>query len=846
MSIEGIKEQQQQPPQSPSSSASSVKRQLPELGSGVAEDQSKRAKTGSATSITAPSITIQQKGIAAIKQQYIVTEPDHSVKLLDQIDDDANEQADADDKIDSMSGDTNNNNKKGKKNNKKNKKQRGQNKKRELVQPKEKVQLCTELIDPDDESRRCTYGIEKCRRCHDINVYLASKPPDVGSTDGATSGSSKDAAMCPNYAVYGKCLAGMKCRWLSSHYDTEAKKLIKDEAKYNKVVVEGVDGDASKRDLEVNKIDSEIKTQLQKKKYDFSKSEAVIQYLDKIVLFNSRFNNVSAEERERQDGLANKEVANENQEQSEHAKALEKAAHPVPTKEAIFDIPGDKEPAYEEPASSEPASNEPHNIDVPDTNEQEKQKEIEHAKALEKAAHPVPTKEAIFDIPGDKEPAYEQPVSNEPHNIDVPDRETTTNDDPVVVLASSNKQTATQFDYGTTTRKDNQFDYVESPFKPWEKKRLYYNAAKVVSPLTTVGNLPYRRLMKSLYNVDVTFSEMALGLPLISGHNAEWALMKAHSSEYPGFGAQIATSKHWQAVKAAELIAKYAPQTSEINLNCGCPIDLLYKQGAGSGLLDQPAKTLRMLKGMSLVSDDVPVTVKIRMGTRDNHPNADMLVKKVLSEAGGEVGAITLHGRSRQQRYTKTADWDYISQIGKIVQDYNQQQQEDKEARDLPNKKVWFIGNGDCYNFGDWHKAVSDPNIDSVMVARGALIKPWLFEEIDAKQYLDKSATERLAIIEQYARYAINHWGADDYGVNLSRRFLCEWLSFTYRYIPVGILEKLPNQLNERPPKWKGRNELETLLGSGDYKDWIKITEMFLGPAHPDFNFIPKHKSNAY
>ncbi|GMF82757.1 unnamed protein product [[Candida] boidinii] len=132
------------------------------------------------------------------------------------------------------------------------------------------------------------------------------------------------------------------------------------------------------------------------------------------------------------------------------------------------------------------------------------------------------------------------------------------------------------------------------------------------------------------------------------------------------------------------------------------------------------------------------------------------------------------------------------------------------------------------------------------MIARGALIKPWIFEEIEAKQYIDKSATERLSILEKYSKFAITHWGSDEYGVNSARRFLCEFMSFTHRYIPVGILERLPPKLNERPPQWKGRNELETLLGSNDANDWIKISEMFLGKSSDSFKFIPKHKSNSY
>lgn len=395
----------------------------------------------------------------------------------------------------------------------------------------------------------------------------------------------------------------------------------------------------------------------------------------------------------------------------------------------------------------------------------------------------------------------------------------------------------------TEKRKELETQFHDFKVKAGEKKKLDYRNKKVLSPLTTVGNLPYRRLMKTL-GADITFSEMALSNSLISGQNSEWALLKAHKSEYPGFGAQIAASKPWQAAKSAELIYKFANNNiSEINLNCGCPIDLLFKKGEGSALMANSNRMKTLLKLMNDCSGDIPVTVKMRMGVKDSKPVATEIVEKLLN--AGDIGAITVHGRSRQQRYTKEANWDYIEEVGKIVKEFNENHEEKKDVSDRANP-VYLIGNGDCYTHEDWYEHVSREGIDSVMIARGALIKPWIFEEIEAQQYLDKSSTERLKIIEDYSKFALQHWGTDEFGINTSRRFLCEFLSFTYRYIPVGILEKLPPKLNQRPPKWRGRDELETLLGSSDYKDWIKITEMFLGKANENFSFIPKHKSNSY
>ena len=473
-------------------------------------------------------------------------------------------------------------------------------------------------------------------------------------------------------------------------------------------------------------------------------------------------------------------------------------------------------------------------------------------------------------------------------------------------LEKSNQQTNSQHDGHSesldlnTENQENRARYVEPPLLPSEKRKIYFGPeTPVLAPLTTQGNLPFRRLCLG-FGAQITYSEMAMSVPLLQGQKSEWALMRAHESEaispaynktkgavvegYDNsrdsrFGAQIAASKAWQAFKATEILTRYCPQLRVIDLNCGCPIDLVYRAGAGSALLDRPSKLESIVRGMNTVSGEVPITVKIRMGTKDNRPTAERLIDRLVY--GGEAAyerdlgpcgaaAITLHGRSRQQRYTKNADWSYISECAALIQHYNDKGDEladtvrEADARyQSAAGQVYFIGNGDCYSHVDYENHIKNANVDSVMLARGALIKPWLFEEIEKGQYIDKSASERLSMVEQYVRYGLETWGSDEMGVGTTRRFLLEWLSFAYRYVPVGIMEHLPPSLQDRPPAWRGRNDLETLLGSGNYRDWIKIrcgtskiavlcsladccSEMFLGPAHRDFKFEPKHKSNSY
>lgn len=353
------------------------------------------------------------------------------------------------------------------------------------------------------------------------------------------------------------------------------------------------------------------------------------------------------------------------------------------------------------------------------------------------------------------------------------------------------------------------------------KKKIDFRDKTYLAPLTTVGNLPFRRICKD-FGVDITCGEMAMASNLLQGQQAEWALTKRHASE-DLFGIQICGYKTEHLVKACEVINNTI-DVDFVDLNMGCPIDIVFNKGGGSALLDSHGKMNKMLRGMQLVLDP-QVTVKFRTGIKDNTPTAQKLVPKL--ETWG-IGMGTLHGRSRQQRYTKLADWDYIKSIKSLTND------------------MCLFGNGDVLDWETYYKQKEETGIDGIMIGRGALIKPWLFDEIKSKRHWDISSTERFDILKNFCNYGLEHWGSDTMGVNATRRFLCEWQSFLYRYIPVGLLEVLPQHMNERPPPYFGRDELETLMASPRASDWIKITERILGPAPDDFKFIPKHKANAF
>jgi len=368
---------------------------------------------------------------------------------------------------------------------------------------------------------------------------------------------------------------------------------------------------------------------------------------------------------------------------------------------------------------------------------------------------------------------------------------------------------------------------VDQLLKPKEKKTIDFKNKLYLAPLTTVGNLPFRRLCKTL-GADITCGEMALATSLLKGDAREWALVRRHKSE-DIFGVQICGG-HSDSLGRCVQALDDTIECDFIDINMGCPIDLICNKGAGSMLLEKPKRMEELVRSSNLICS-VPLTFKTRMGYKDTSRVAHTFVPRI-KEWG--ASALTLHGRTRAQRYSREADWEYIRKVA--------------DASSVP-----IIGNGDIYTYHDYVENVvkNQDSIATCMIARGALVKPWIFTEIKEQRNWDISSHERFEILKDFARFGLEHWGSDERGVEQTRRFLLEWMSFTYRYTPVGILEtingQLPNvSMTQRPPKFVGRDDMETMLASDDASVWVDLCEKLLGKAPEGWKFTPKHKSNVY
>lgn len=361
-------------------------------------------------------------------------------------------------------------------------------------------------------------------------------------------------------------------------------------------------------------------------------------------------------------------------------------------------------------------------------------------------------------------------------------------------------------------------------------KKLDLRGKLYVAPLTTVGNLPFRRVCVAL-GADVTISEMAMASNILKGVRSELALLRRHPSERL-FGVQVCGGHPDLMARCGEFLDNEV-DCDFVDVNMGCPIDGVCAKGAGSTLLRDEVGLARMKKLVQAMSGSMqrtPLTIKVRMGYDDDPTK--YVAHDVLKDARAwGAAAATLHGRTRAQRYSRLADWRYIRRCAAVA-----------SPSGLP-----LVGNGDVFSFKDYERHMRDGTLATCMIGRGALIKPWVLTEIKERRVWDISASERLAIFGDFARHGLEHWGSDERGVETTRRFMMEWMSYTHRYVPVGLLESgVAQKMHLRPAPYAGRNELETLLASDAVEDWSRVAEMFLGKPAPGFSFVPKHKSNSY
>ncbi len=331
----------------------------------------------------------------------------------------------------------------------------------------------------------------------------------------------------------------------------------------------------------------------------------------------------------------------------------------------------------------------------------------------------------------------------------------------------------------------------------------------VLAPLTLGGNLPFRRLCVEM-GAEITVGEMAVVRKLLSGSTSEYALLRSHPDE-PFFGVQLADRNEETLAEGARIAESRGARF--VDLNCGCPIHEITRRGLGSSLLRKPRKLGRLVEAMKKAVS-VPVTVKLRSGWKEGKENVSE-VARVCEESGAD--ALTIHARTREQRYNRAADWDLIGRVA--------------AERTIP-----VIGNGDILTSFEARERMARSGISSVMLARGALIKPWLFREVRTGQSWEPTAEERLGVLWRLVGLLREHFGEDERGHKRAMRFLPWHLNFfcRYRALPEEDYGEQARQhplLQSRLDAATPTTPLERLLSDSRPETHVRFAEELLDSA---------------
>lgn len=267
-------------------------------------------------------------------------------------------------------------------------------------------------------------------------------------------------------------------------------------------------------------------------------------------------------------------------------------------------------------------------------------------------------------------------------------------------------------------------------------KDLEFNHIAFLAPMAGIADLAFRELCVQ-YGAAYTVSEMVSSKGLTMGDKKSAQLLTL-GNDRPA-GVQIFGDDPEIMAKAAVKCLDFNPDIIDINM--GCPAPKIAMNGGGASLMKKPELAYQITKAV-VQAVDIPVTVKIRKGWDEESVNAVEMAE--LAEKAG-ASAVAVHGRTRQQMYSGSVDYDIIAQV--------------KKAVGIP-----VIANGDIKDEQSAAIMLEKTNADAIMIGRGALGNPWLFSRINA--YLDEcrvlpepSVTQKMSVMLKHIQKIIEYKG---------------------------------------------------------------------------------------
>lgn len=261
-------------------------------------------------------------------------------------------------------------------------------------------------------------------------------------------------------------------------------------------------------------------------------------------------------------------------------------------------------------------------------------------------------------------------------------------------------------------------------------KSLTLKANIIQSPMAGCTDLAFRLIARE-HGMEFAFPEMVSAKSLVYRHVKTFNLLKSTREDRP-LGAQLMGCDPEVMGEAAAMIEDMGFDLLDLNL--GCPAPKVTGSGGGSALLIEPETTRQIFQKVIKNIKRIPVTVKMRKGFADPSGDEAVRIAKIAEDCG--LSAVTVHGRTRVQGYTGSADWEAIGRV--------------KQALRIP-----VFGNGDVLGGADAKRLIEVSGCDGVMIGRGALGNPWIYKSVEA--VLQGKKQENQPTFEEQKKTALKH-----------------------------------------------------------------------------------------
>ena len=270
-------------------------------------------------------------------------------------------------------------------------------------------------------------------------------------------------------------------------------------------------------------------------------------------------------------------------------------------------------------------------------------------------------------------------------------------------------------------------------------KDLKITGRTFLAPLAGITNLPFRLLVKT-YGCSVVCSEMISAKGIFYNSKKTLKLLASEDKERP-FSVQLFGSEPKSMAKAAAFIENLGI-ADILDINFGCSVKKVVKQGAGAALMREPDLSMEILSAVRAATD-LPLSIKIRTGWDASGIQAETIAG-IAQDCG--VDAIAVHPRTAGQLFKGRADWTIIKRIKQV-------------------SKIPVIGNGDILTPEDAKEMIDTTGCDGVMVGRAAMRNPFLLSQIDhylsANDYTPPTPAQVFEAMKQLTQMYISYFGED-------------------------------------------------------------------------------------